>query len=84
MPPADLVRLALALISAEQAVQSIRHRLLACARDRDQVQAGAFDLAHQRAVERRDRADERMRAAYLVLAKHHAPFLVALVASASS
>lgn len=83
-PPADLVRLALALIEAEEAERAIRLRLLACARARDAVALGAFEYAHAKAAERRDRADGKLRAVYLVLVAHHAPALVGIVAAWSA
>lgn len=82
--PTCLVRLALALIAAEDHERAIRLRLLACARDRDHVQAEALRFAQERAAERRARASERLRAVYLVLVERHAVVLSAAGALACS
>lgn len=84
MPTPDLVRLALALIAAEEAERAIRLRLLACARARDHVALGAFEVAHAKARERVERAEERLRAVYRAVAEHYAPVLVCAVMAACS
>lgn len=76
----DLVRLALAFLAAEEAELALRLRLLRCARDRDHVLRSALEIVHAGAVERRDRAAEKLRALRVALGEVHAPAVAILIA----
>lgn len=75
---ADIVKLALAFLAAEEAEAAIRLRLLRCARDRDHVLLAALEIVHAGIVERRNRASERLRAVQFDLDEAHGVALAAL------
>ncbi len=71
--PGDIVKLALAFLKAEEAELAIRLRVLKCHRASDYVLASALESAHRKAVEKRDRAEEKLRALRLELGDVSAP-----------